>query len=98
LSVDAPRREWELRLYVAGMTPTAKRALANLEKICAEHVSGRYRIEIVDLFEQPWLAEGAQIVAVPTLVRQIPPPLRKLIGDFSDTNKVVAGLDLHPAD
>ena len=88
---------WDLRLYVAGMTPTAKRALANIEEICHEHLEGKYVIKVIDLLEQPALAEGEQIVAVPTLVRGLPTPLRKLIGDLSDTQKVLVGLDIRPA-
>jgi len=88
---------WILRLYIAGMTPASRTALANIRAICAEHLEGRYTLEVVDLLERPTLAEGDQIFAVPTLVRQLPPPLRKIIGDLSDTEKVVVGLDIQPA-
>ena len=89
-----PSEQWELRLYVAGMTPTAKRAIANIKAICDEHLAGQYSLEVVDLMENPTLAEGDQILAVPTLVRELPPPLRKIIGDLSNTEKVLVGLDL----
>jgi len=91
-----PEERWELRLYVAGMTPTSVRALENLEEICEEHLAGRYSIKVVDLLENPQLAEGDQIFAVPTLVRRLPPPVRKLIGDLSATEKVLVGLDIRP--
>jgi circadian clock protein KaiB len=86
-----------LRLYVAGQTKRSLAAFANLKKICEEHLQGRYRIEIVDLFEHPQLAKGDQILAIPTLVRQLPPPLKKIIGDLSNTEKVLVGLDIRPA-
>ncbi len=89
---------WELRLYVAGQTPKSLAAFANLKKFCEEHLAGRYRIEVIDLVEQPQLARGDQIFAVPTLVRKLPEPLRKIIGDLSNTEKVLVGLDLRPGD
>lgn len=92
---DRPR--WDLRLYVAGQTPKSLAAFANLKKLCEEHVAGQYRIEIIDLLEQPQLAAGDQILAVPTLVRQLPQPLKKIIGDLSNTERVLVGLDLRPA-
>jgi len=85
-----------LRLYVAGQTPKCITAFANLKEICEEHLQGRYDIEIVDLLKQPQLARGEQIVAVPTLVRKLPPPMRKIIGDLSNTERVLVGLDLRP--
>jgi circadian clock protein KaiB len=88
---------WELRLYVAGQTPKSLTAFANLKKLCEEHLAGRYRIEIIDLLEHPQLAAGDQIVAIPTLVRQLPQPLKKIIGDLSNTERVLVGLDLRPA-
>lgn len=92
-----PRSEvWELRLYVAGQTPKCMAAFANLKKICEQHLAGQYQIEIVDLLKQPQLARGEQIVAVPTLVRKLPPPVRKIIGDLSNTERVLVGLDLRP--
>src|SRR5512142_2243313 len=89
-------REWELRLYVAGQTPKAVTAFVNLKKICEEHLSGKYRIEVIDLLKNPQLARGDQILAVPTLVRKLPVPVRKIIGDLSNTEKVLVGLDLRP--
>lgn len=88
---------WELRLYVAGMTPTSIRAFENLKKLCEEHLHGAYRIQVVDLLEKPMLAKGDQIVAVPTLVRRLPTPVKKIIGDLSNTERVLVGLDLRPA-
>lgn len=85
---------WQLRLYVAGQTPRALAAFANLQAICEEHLAGRYTIEVVDLLETPQLARGDQILALPTLVRKLPPPMRKIIGDLSDTERVLVGLDL----
>lgn len=87
---------WHLRLYVAGKTARAVAALANLEKLCEEHLTGRYDIEIIDLLENPKLAVGDQIVAVPTLVRKLPPPMKKIIGDLSNEERVLVGLDLRP--
>jgi circadian clock protein KaiB len=86
---------WILYLYVAGMTPASIRAKANILSICEKHLAGRYSLEVIDLAEQPDLAEIRQIVAVPTLVRKLPPPLRKIIGDLSNSEKVVSGLDIH---
>jgi circadian clock protein KaiB len=97
MNEETDGEKWVLYLYVAGMTPAAKRALANIEAICKEHLEGRYSIDVIDLLEQPALAEGRQIFAVPTLVRQLPPPLRKIIGDLADTEKVVVGLDIQTA-
>jgi circadian clock protein KaiB len=85
---------WVLRLYVAGQTPKSVTAFANLKKICGEHLNNKYRIEIIDLLENPQLARGDQILAVPTLVRNLPPPMRKIIGDLSNTERVLIGLDL----
>ncbi len=88
---------WELRLYVAGMTPTSIRAFENLKKLCEEHLHGAYRIQVVDLLDRPTLARGDQIIAVPTLVRRLPTPVKKIIGDLSNTERVLVGLDLRPA-
>jgi circadian clock protein KaiB len=88
---------YELRLYVAGQTPKSLTAFANLKKLCEEHLAGRYRIEIIDLLEQPQLAAGDQILAISTLVRQLPQPLKKIIGDLSNTERVLVGLDLRAA-
>jgi circadian clock protein KaiB len=91
------RPVWELRLYVAGMTPTSIRAFENLKKLCEEHMHGAYKIQVVDLLERPTLARGDQIIAVPTLVRRLPTPVKKIIGDLSNTERVLVGLDLRPA-
>ena len=85
---------WELRLYVAGQTPKSLTAFANLKKICEEHLAGQYHIEVIDLIKKPQLASGDQILAIPTLVRKLPEPIRKIIGDLSDTERVLVGLNL----
>ena len=85
---------YTLRLYVAGKTPRSVAALANLKKICEEHLTGRYKLQVVDLLENPQLARGDQILAIPTLVRQLPLPMRRIIGDLSNTERVLVGLDL----
>ena len=92
-----PDKLWQLRLYVAGQTPKSLTAFANLKKICESHLKGRYHIEVIDLVEQPQLSSGDQILAIPTLVRKLPVPVRKIIGDLSDTERVLVGLDLRPA-
>ena len=89
---------WQLRLYVAGQTSKSLAAFSNLKKLCEDHLKGRYSIEVVDLVEQPQLSKGDQILAIPTLVRKLPQPVRKIIGDLSDTERVLVGLDLRPAD
>jgi circadian clock protein KaiB len=86
-----------LRLYIAGQTPRSIAAFANLKRICEQHLAGRYRIEIIDLIQNPQLAAGDQILAVPTLVRRLPEPVRKIIGDLSNTERVLVGLDVRPA-
>ena len=88
--------QWNLRLYVAGQTPRAIAALDNLKRICEEHLAGKYTIEVVDLLKNPQLARGDQILAVPTLVRKLPEPVRKIIGDLSNEERVLVGLDLRP--
>jgi circadian clock protein KaiB len=93
-----PAKLWHLRLYVAGQTPKSLTAFSNLKKICGNHLKGRYRIEVIDLLEQPHLSKGDQILAIPTLVRKLPQPVRKIIGDLSNTDDVLVGLDLRPAD
>lgn len=93
---EAPEKFWNMRLYVAGQTPKSIAAIANLRKICEEHLAGRYAIEVVDLAQQPQLASRDQILAIPTLVRQLPEPLRRIIGDLSNTERVLVGLDLRP--
>jgi circadian clock protein KaiB len=90
----AAAKEWELRLYIAGETPRAIAAFENLKNICEEHLAGRYHIEVIDLVKNPQLARGDQILAVPTLVRKLPPPIRKIIGDLSNTERVLVGLDI----
>ena len=87
---------FDLRLYVAGQTPKAIRAFANLRKICGEHLAGRYRIEVIDLLDDPQLGRGDQILALPTLVRRLPQPIKKIIGDLSNTDRVLVGLDIRP--
>jgi len=88
---------WRLKLYVAGQTPRSLTAFANLKLICETHLKGRYFIEVIDLMEHPQLSKGDQILAIPTLVRKLPEPMRKIIGDLSDTESVLVGLDLIPA-
>jgi circadian clock protein KaiB len=87
-------KTWELRLYVAGQTPKSLTAFANLKKICEEHLAGQYHIEVIDLLKEPQLASGDQILAIPTLVRKLPEPIRKIIGDLSNTERVLVGLNL----
>jgi circadian clock protein KaiB len=97
LEVEAQSAEkYVLRLYVTGTTPKSLRAIANLKKICEEHLKGRYDLEVIDLYQHPVRAEGEDIIAVPTLVKQLPVPLRRLIGDMSDVERVLVGLDLRP--
>lgn len=95
-----PRRSapvWQLRLYIAGRTARAAAAIENLKRICEERLQGRYDLEVVDLLKNPQLARGDQILAIPTLVRKLPPPMKKIIGDLSNEERVVVGLDLRPA-
>ncbi len=91
-----PRPKWELRLYVAGQTAKSLQAFANLKKICEEHLAGECHIEVIDLLKNPQLAAGDQILAIPTLVRKLPEPVRKIIGDLSNTERVLVGLDVRP--
>jgi circadian clock protein KaiB len=97
--VELPEQErhWDLRLYVAGRTPKSVAAFVNLKRICEEHLQGRYHVEVIDLLENPQLAKGDQIIAVPTLVRKLPEPLKRIIGDLSNEERVLVGLDLRPA-
>jgi circadian clock protein KaiB len=88
--------EWDLRLYIAGRTPKCVAAFSNLQKLCREHMAGQYRIEVIDLLENTQLAKGDQILAIPTLVRKLPEPIKKIIGDLSNTERVLVGLDLRP--
>lgn len=87
---------WDLRLYVAGQTAKSLAAFANLKRVCEEHLAGRYRIEVIDLIQHPQLARDEQIVAIPTLVRKLPEPIRKIIGDLSNTERTLVGLDIRP--
>jgi circadian clock protein KaiB len=92
-----PRPEWDLRLYVLGESPPSAAAIDNLRKLCEAHLSGRYRIEVINLLQTPRLARDHQIVAIPTLVRSLPAPIRRIVGDLSDTARTLVGLDLKPA-
>ena len=87
-------KRYVLRLYVAGQTPKSVLAITNLKRICEENLQGQYDLEVIDLFQQPHLAQGEQIIALPTLIKKLPPPLRRIIGDMSDTGRVLVGLDL----
>jgi circadian clock protein KaiB len=93
---DSASEFWDLKLYVAGQTPKSVAALTNLKRMCEEHLAGRYRLEVVDLAENPHLARSDQILAIPTLVRRLPSPIRKIIGDLSNSERVLVGLDLRP--
>ena len=93
---DGGPQFWELRLYVAGQTPKSMAAFANLKRLCEEHLAGKYSIEVIDLLEHPQLAEGDQILAIPTLVRRLPTPMRKIIGDLSNSERTLVGLNLRP--
>jgi circadian clock protein KaiB len=97
-SVQPGSKVWELRLYVAGQTPKCLTAFANLKRLCEAHVAGAYRIEVIDLLKHPQLAQGDQILAIPTLVRKLPEPMKKIIGDLSNTERVLIGLDLRPVE
>jgi circadian clock protein KaiB len=91
---DATKEIWNLRLYVAGQTQKSIMAFANLKKICDEHLEGKYDIEVIDLLKNPKLAKGDQIIAIPTLVRKLPEPIKKIIGDLANTERVLVGLDI----
>jgi circadian clock protein KaiB len=95
--VEDDQAWWYLRLYIAGHSPRSVHALANLKRLCEDHLAGHYEIEIIDLVERPSLARGDDILAIPTLVRRLPTPQRRIIGDLSDTARVLAGLQLQPA-
>lgn len=90
-----PVATYILRLYVTGITPLSMRAIANVRKLCEEHLGGRYKLDIIDLYQQPQLAAGTMIIAAPTLVKKFPLPLRRMIGDMSDASRMLVGLDLH---
>ena len=94
--MNADAKQWNLRLYVAGQTPKSIVALANLKRICDQHLNGQYKVEVIDLMENPQLAQRDQIVAIPTLVRELPAPLKRIIGDLSNTDRVLVGLDVVP--
>jgi circadian clock protein KaiB len=93
-NAKGPREIWDLRLYVAGQTPKSIEALVNLKTLCEGHLKGQYRIEVIDLMKNPQLAKGDQILAIPTLVRKLPEPIKKIIGDLSNTERVLVGLDI----
>jgi circadian clock protein KaiB len=97
MAKEKGEKAYELRLYIAGKTAKSVSALANLKKYCEEHLKGQYKIEVIDLLVQPQLAEGDQIFAIPTLVRKVPEPIRKIIGDLSNEEKVLVGLNIRPA-
>jgi circadian clock protein KaiB len=88
--------KYVLRLYVTGMTPKSTQAIANVQKLCEKHLAGSYELEVIDIYQQPTLAKGEQIIATPTLIKKLPLPLRKLIGDMSDTERLLVGIDLKP--
>jgi circadian clock protein KaiB len=93
----APKAEaWNLRLYVAGQTPKSLTAFSNLKRLCEEHLAGRYQIDVIDLMKEPQRAQGDQILAIPTLVRKLPAPMRRVIGDLSNLDRVMVGIDLKP--
>ena len=94
LVAQSSEGKYVLRLYVTGLTPRSTQAIATIKAICEEHLSGRYDLEVIDIYQQPALAQGAQIIAVPTLIKKLPLPLRRLIGDLSDEERVLLGLDL----
>ena len=89
-------QRYVLRLYVTGMTPRSRRAIENVRRICEEHLPGQYDLEVIDIYQQPTLARGEQIIAAPTLIKKLPLPLRRVIGDMSSTDRVLLGLDLRP--
>jgi circadian clock protein KaiB len=93
---DSTTDIWNLRLYVAGQTPKSITAFANLKEICEQHLAGKYHIDVIDLLKNPQLAKGDQIIAIPTLVRKLPEPLKKIIGDLANTERVLVGLDIRP--
>lgn len=90
------REKYILRLYVTGMTPKSTHAIANIQELCGKHLAGRYELKVIDIYQQPKLAKGEQIIATPTLIKKLPLPLRKLIGDMSDTERFLVGVDLKP--
>jgi circadian clock protein KaiB len=97
-AAEKPTERYVLRLYIAGMTPRSTLAIQNIRKICEQHLEGRYDLEVVDIYQQPTLAEGEQIIAAPTLVKKLPLPLRRFIGDMSNTERILVGMDLRTAE
>ena len=95
---DSGDKKYMLRLYVAGATPKSTQAIMNIRKICEEHLKGRYELEVIDIYQQPTLAKGEQIIAAPTLVKKLPPPLRRFIGSMADMERILVGLDLKPVE
>jgi circadian clock protein KaiB len=95
---DSVDKKYILRLYVAGFTPKSTQSITAIKKICEEHLHGRYELEVIDIYQQPVLAKGEQIIAAPTLVKELPPPLRKFIGSMADVDRILVGLDLKPKD
>ena len=95
---DSKEKKYLLKLYVAGTTPKSSRAITNIKRICEEHLKGRYELEVIDIYQQPVLVKGEQIIAVPTLVKELPLPLRKFIGSLADVDRILVGLDLRPKD
>lgn len=95
---DSGRRKYALRLYIAGTSARSTRAIDNIKRLCEEHLKGRYELEVIDIYQQPDLARGHNIVAAPTLIKEVPPPLRRFIGDLSDTDAILVGLDLKGKD
>ena len=93
---DAKEKKYLLRLYVAGATPKSTQAILNIKKICEVHLKGRYELEVIDVYQQPFLAKGEQIIAAPTLIKKLPPPLRRFIGSMADVERILVGLDLKP--
>ncbi|MFH0823053.1 MAG: circadian clock KaiB family protein [Pseudomonadota bacterium] len=93
---QAGEERYILKLYVTGFTPASTRAITNIKKICEEHLKGRYELEVIDIYQHPVLAKGEQIIAAPTLIKKLPLPLRKFIGDMSNTERILIGLDLRP--
>jgi circadian clock protein KaiB len=93
---DSEDKKYVLRLYIAGVTPKSTQSIVNVKKICEEHLRGRYELEVIDIYQQPILAKGVQIIAAPTLVKKLPPPLRKFIGSMADVDRILVGLDLKP--
>ncbi len=91
-------KKYVLRLYITGATPKSTEAMMNIKRICEEHLAGRYELEVIDIYQQPDLAKGAQVIAAPTLVKKLPPPLRKFIGNMRDVDRILVGLDLKPKD